>query len=193
GDFCVDAYRAQMGSDVAIANSGGIRDNIPKGEITYASLMKVNPFGNMLGMIEVTGQQIVDALEWGARAYPEESGSFLQVSGLTYEIDPSIPDPCKKNSEDAFVGIEGERRVKNVKVGDEPIDLKKTYTLAGVEFMLFENGDGYTMFDGAKVLQQGSILDIQALINYMLAQPNETVGEEYADPYGNGRITILEK
>ena len=51
-------------------------------------------------IIEVTGQQVLDALEWGSSKLPGEFGGFMQVSGLTYEIDMSIPSSCTKTEED---------------------------------------------------------------------------------------------
>ena len=192
GDLCADAMRDQSGADVAIMNGGGVRNVIEKGDITYANIINVHPFGNMLSEIEVTGQQILDALEWGSRSLPDELGGFLQVSGLTYEIDSTIPTPCQSDENSMFTGIEGERRVKNVVVGEEPLDPEKTYTLAGVDYILLNHGDGYTMFDGAKVLQESVKLDNQVLIDYITNTLGGMVGEEYADPYGQGRITILE-
>ena len=86
GDLCADAYRYVSGADVALVNGGGIRTDILAGDITYDDIISVHPFGNELCMVEATGQQILDALEMGARVTPEENGGFLQVSGLTYEI-----------------------------------------------------------------------------------------------------------
>ncbi|MDO5000599.1 MAG: 5'-nucleotidase, partial [Bacteroidales bacterium] len=89
-----------------------------------------HPFGNEMCMLEVTGQQILDALEWGARAVPGESGGFLQVSGLTYEIHSYIESGCREDENGYFVAVEGERRVRNVRFAGEPIDPKATYTVA---------------------------------------------------------------
>ena len=84
GDLCADAYLDQSGADIAFVNGGGIRISLPKGDITLNDILKVHPFGNSMCVIEVTGQQILDALEWGAHAMPGENGGFLQVAGLTY-------------------------------------------------------------------------------------------------------------
>ncbi len=86
GDLCADAYRILLGADIAFVNGGGVRDNIKVGDITYGDIIKVHPFGNEACLVEVTGQQIKDALELGSAAYPGESGGFLQVSGLTYTL-----------------------------------------------------------------------------------------------------------
>jgi len=192
GDLCADAYRDQAQADIAFVNGGGVRISIGKGDITYGDILSLSPFGNMLCVIEVTGQDILDALEWGVRSVPRENGSFPQVSGLSFEVDVSIESPCVADDDDMFVAIEGERRVKNVLVGGEPIDPEKTYTLAGHDYMLLQIADGYTMFRDAPVLQDKVKLDNQVLIDYIRDTLGGVIGEEYADPYGQGRIVILQ-
>ncbi len=191
GDFCADAYRDQSGADIAIENGGAIRSIIGKGDITYGDIIAVKPFGNALCVIEVTGRQILDALEWGSRYVPAESGAFLQVSGLSYEINSALDNPCTEDENGMFTGIVGERRVQNVMVGEEPLDPEKTYTLASQNFLLLERGDGFTMFEGAEVINDNIKLDNQALIDYIVDTLGGVVGEEYADLYGQGRITIM--
>lgn len=188
GDLVADAFRSASGADIAIQNGGGIRAAIPAGDITYGDLMNVMPYGNAMYVIRATGQQILDALEWGARAVPDESGGFLHVSGMTYEIHTDIASSCTKDEDGMFAGVEGEYRVKNVMVGDEKLDLEKTYSLASINYTLTEHGDGFTMFDGCKVLQKGSQTDLQVLINYLTDTLGGAVPEAYKDPYGQGRI-----
>ncbi|MCR5089728.1 MAG: bifunctional metallophosphatase/5'-nucleotidase [Oscillospiraceae bacterium] len=192
GDFCADAYRDQGRTDIAIVTGGSIRDSIGKGDITLNDILNVHPFGNALTVVEVSGQQILDALEWGCRSLPGESGAFPQVSGLSFEICSDMESGCLTDQNLLFAGVEGERRVKNVLVNGEAIDPEGTYTLASHSYMLLENGDGYTMFDGAKVLQDSVKLDNQLLIDYLRETLGGVIGEEYADPYGQGRITITE-
>ena len=144
-------------------------------------------------VIEVTGQQILDALEWGARNVPGENGGFLQVSGLSYEIHTYIDNPCKTDENTMFAGIEGERRVQNVLINGKPIDPAATYTLASHDYLLLNGGDGYSMFAGCKVLQECVKLDNQVLIDYITENLEGVVGEEYDNPYGQGRIVIVEE
>ena len=193
GDLCADAYIDQSGADVALVNGGGIRVSMPKGEITMNDILKVHPFGNMLTVIEVTGQQILDALEWGTREVPGESGGFPQVSGLTYEIHTYLESSCTADENGMFTGVAGEYRVKNVMVGGEPLDLEKTYTLASHDYMLLNHGDGYTMFDGCNVLQESVKLDNQVLIDYITGTLEGIIGDKYAEPYGEGRIVAVEE
>jgi len=193
GDLCADAYRDQSGADVAFVNGGGVRVNINAGDITLNDILKVHPFGNAMCVIEVTGQQILDALEWGAHGIPGENGGFLQVSGLSYEIHSYIESPCKSDENSLFTGIEGERRVKNVLIGGEPIDPEATYTLASHNYMLLDHGDGYTMFDGAPLLQDSVKLDNQVLIDYITETLGGVIGPEYEELTGQGRIVIVQE
>ena len=193
GDLCADAYLDQSGADIAFVNGGGIRVNIDAGDITLNEILKVHPFGNAMCVIEVTGQQVLDALEWGCHSVPGEFGGFLQVAGLTYEIHTYLESSCTEDADSMFTGVDGEYRVKNVMVGGEPLDLEKTYTLASHNYMLLNHGDGYTMFDGAPLLQDSVKLDNQVLIDYITGTLGGVVGEEYAEPYGQGRIIAVEE
>lgn len=192
GDFCADAFRAQGGTDIGICNGGGIRRSIDKGKITMKELISMFPFNNDTCVVELTGQQILDALEWGSRAVPGENGGFLQVSGLSYEIHTYIDSTCKADESVFFKGVEGERRVKNVKVGDQDLDPEKTYTVCGTEYVLLDKGDGYSMFDGAEVLNRNLKIDLQIIVDY-ISDLGGVIGEQYADPYGQGRIVIVEQ
>ena len=192
GDLCADAYRVMLGADVAFVNGGGIRVSIKEGDITLNDILKVHPFGNALCVCEATGQQILDALEFGAKDVPGEFGGFLQVSGLTYEIHTYLPSTVKMDEKRMFVGVEGEYRVKNVMVGGEPLDLEKIYTLASHNYMLQGQGDGYTIFEDNVYTQESVMLDNQVLITYITEGLNGVVGADYANPYGQGRIVAVE-
>ena len=194
GDLVADAYRNQGGgTDIAFINGGGIRAPLPAGDLTLNDILVVHPFGNALTVIEVTGQQVLDALEWSVHSLPGEFGGFDQVSGITFEVDAEIPSPAVQDEHSMFDHIADtmERRVHNVMVGGEPLDPAKTYTLASVDYQLLNNGDGYTMFDGCKVLQESVKLDNQVLIDYITETLGGVVGEEYANPYGQGRIVSV--
>ena len=191
GDLCADAYRDQSGADIAFVNGGGIRVDIKAGDVTLNDILLVHPFGNAMCVVEATGQQILDALEWGAQVTPSESGGFLQVSGLTYEIHTYIPSSCTQDENGLFTGVAGEYRVKNVKVGDEDLVLDKTYTLASHNYMLKNAGDGFTMFQNDPILQDEVMIDNQVLINYITGTLGGVVGEQYANPYGDGRIVAV--
>lgn len=192
GDLCADAYRYVLGADIAFVNGGGVRANIEAGDITYGQILNVHPFGNMACVVEATGQQILDALEMSSRTLPDECGGFLQVSGLTYEINVGVESTVVVDDEGSFIEVAGDRRVQNVLVDGVPIDPEATYTLASHNYMLKSGGDGLNMFMDDTLLQDEVMIDNQVLINYIVDVLDGVVGETYADPYGEGRITIVE-
>ena len=191
GDLCADAYRLVSGADIGVVNGGGIRAAIPAGDITFEQIINVHPFGNAMCVVEATGQQILDALEKSVSKLPDENGGFLHVSGLTFTVDMSVPSTVVVDDKGNFVEVSGERRVKDVKVGGEDIDPAKTYTLASHNYMLKSGGDGFNMFINDKLLQDEVMLDNQVLITYITENLGGVIGEEYAEPYGQGRITII--
>lgn len=191
GDFCTDAYRAMLHTDIAIVNGGGVRVNIPAGDITFSELINVHPFNNTIVVCKATGQQIIDALELGAEALPSANGNFMQVSGMSYTIDTNIEPSVEKSSDGRFIGVNGVRRVKNVKVGGEPIELERTYTLAGNSFTLKQGGGGMCMFENDEFVSGADYIEIQILYDYLNDVLSGKVSEEYADPSGQGRITVI--
>ena len=192
GDLCADAYRAIGGADIAIVNGGGVRASIPAGDITLGQIISVHPFGNSLCVIEATGQEILDALEMSVRVMPEENGGFLQVSGLSFEINVKTPSSVTLDENGLFVSVDGDRRVQNVMVGDQPIDPAKTYTLACHDYLIKNAGDGYTMFQDNTLLQDAIMLDNQVLINYISDYLGGVIGADYANPYGQERIVAAQ-
>lgn len=191
GDLCADAFKEATGAQIAIQNGGGIRKNLMHGEITYGDILNVLPYGNQLCVIEATGQQILDALELSVYAIPAEFGGFLQVAGLTFEYDSKVPTPVVRDENNMFLAIEGERRVKNVKVNGETIDPTKTYTVGGPEYTLLQNGDGYAMFNGNKVIASQITMDYDAVVNYFNNQ-YEAIKDMYMNPPGTERIIKIQ-
>lgn len=189
GDLAADAYRIQLGADIGICNGGGIRTDIEPGTITYEDTLAVFPFGNMGCVAEVTGQQIKDALEMGAKNYPEESGGFLHVSGLTYTIDSSVKSSIKVDDKGNFVSVNGPCRVVDIQAGGQPIDLNRTYTVASHNYMLKSGGDGMTMFNGCNIIKDEVMVDVDVLSSYIQSLGG-AVSSEYENPKGQGRIVI---
>lgn len=203
GDLCADAYRMVGGADIAFVNGGGIRADLKKGELTYADIIKLHPYGNMLCVVKATGQQILDALEFTSRNVQGvasdgenalgENGGFLQVSGLRYTIDTSVKSSVKTDEKKMFVSVDGERRVKNVQVlkGNKYVDIdpKATYTLASHNYMLEDCGDGINMFKDNTFTRQNVMPDNQVLITYIKDYLKGSVPAYYANP--SGRITVI--
>lgn len=158
-----------MGSDIAVTNGGGIRASINAGEIKVADIYSVLPFDNTLVVVEMMGMDIIDALEHSVRALPEQSGGFLQVSGLTFEVDPKAQPGG---------------RVINVRVNGERISASKYYTVATNDF-LAAGGNEYDVFKNARLVADTGIMLRDVMVDYVLKQ--ETLTEPEA-----GRIIILE-
>ncbi|MBS5301756.1 MAG: bifunctional metallophosphatase/5'-nucleotidase [Clostridiaceae bacterium] len=190
GDLTADAYRYELGAEIGLSNGGGIRSFIAAGNITYENTLAVFPYGNMACLIEVTGQQLKDALEMASKNYPQESGGFLQVSGVTYTIDSTVLSSVKLDDKGNFLGVSGAYRVTDIQVNGEPLDLNRTYTLASHNYMLKSAGDGMTMFKDAKILKDEVMTDVDVLSDYINTHLGGNVGAEYANPAGQGRIVI---
>ncbi|WP_333650864.1 bifunctional UDP-sugar hydrolase/5'-nucleotidase [Lacrimispora sp.] len=190
GDLCADAYRFVLGADIGLTNGGGVRAGIKAGDITYNDTLTVFPFGNMGCVVEATGQQIKDALEMASSNYPKESGGFLQVSGLTYTIDGSKISNVQVDEKGNFVKVNGAYRVSDIMVGGAPLDVNKTYTVASHNYMLKSAGDGMTMFKGSKVTRDEVMTDVDILSAYIRSNLGGNVGSDYANPAGQGRITV---
>ena len=190
GDLCADASRYMMDADIGFMNGGGIRAGIEAGDITYEDALSVFPYGNMICMAEVSGQKIKDALEMGVKNYPEESGGFIHVSGLTYTVDSSVPSSVVLDEKRNFVSVGGEYRVRDIYVGEEPLDVNRTYTLASHNYWLKSGGDGMSMLMGCPILKDETMVDVDTITSYISEYLGGTVGEEYKDPRGQGRITI---
>ena len=218
GDFAADALYYlfdNMGLDVdmAIMNGGGVRNGAITGELTYQSCKAIQTFGNVACLQTITGQQLLDALEWGARQAPAvQVGGFLHVSGVTYEIDASIESSVQQDEKGVWIGgPTGEYRVKNVKVYNketgvyEDLDLEAKYNLAGYNYTLRDLGDGFNMFDGAVNVLDYVMEDYMVLANYIQGFENGVVGAtnspllskypgmklDYSKVTGCGRITAV--
>ena len=168
GNLITDALLDLTDADVALTNGGGIRESVAAGDITMNDVLTVLPFENYPAVIEVTGQTIMDALEFGTRSYPEAAGGFPHVAGMTYEIN---------------ILAEDGQRVENVMIAGQPIDLEETYDLVTNDFMA-AGGDGYTMFEGSEsVVDFSHLLLSDVLIDYIQE-------EEEINPIVEGRIVV---
>jgi 5'-nucleotidase len=149
GNLIADAQRAKMGTDFAFMNPGGIRADLAAGEVTWSELYSVQPFGNYLIKMVLTGQQIYDLLN---QQYPpyQPYERILQVSGLTYSWDDSRGD------NDLIV---------EVRKDGQPIDREASYTVT-VNNFIADGGDNFSvLLDGTdKVVGP---IDLDALIEYI--------------------------
>jgi len=189
GDLCADAYRTVGSADIGFSNGGGVRADIAAGNVTYGDIINVFPFNNALCVMEVTGQQVLDALEMASRNCPGENGGFLQVSGLTYTVDTTVPSTVTVNDKGEFTGVTGARRVSNVMVGGKAIVATQTYRLASHDYMLKSGGDGLVMFKNDKEVTATPMLDNEILIQYITKNLSGVISTAYAK--AQGRIAVV--
>lgn len=154
GNLIADAQRAAQGTDFAFMNPGGIRADLSAGPVTYGELFAIQPFGNSLVRMELTGQQVYDLLnqQWTNQPFPR----ILKTSGLTYTWDNNRPI--------------GDRIVQVLRNGS-PIDRQATFSVTVNNFMA-AGGDNFTVLLQGRN-QVGGPLDLDALIAYIqsLTQP----------------------
>lgn len=182
GDMISDAYRIIMEADIGYINGGGVRSGITAGDITIGDLIAINPFGNMLCVVEVSGQEVLDMLEYfysvvqyeyrNETSAIGEDGSFGQISGLKLEVDTSISSPCILDENYSLLRIEGQRRVSNVKIlkNNEYVDLdvNETYRLASTNYMIKKGGNGMEfLLSNNNIVVDEAKLDYQAIIEYV--------------------------
>ena len=225
GDFVADGIYTyfneieELHCDVAIMNGGGIRTDVEAGPWSFKTCKTVSPFGNVACLMSVTGQQIQDALEFGARfagAEGKENGGFLQVAGARYTIHPMIPNTVQTNDKNVWTGSAATPRVSNVEIYDkttgtyQPLDPNATYALVSMNYTLRNLGDGFAMFDGATLIKDYVSEDYLVMSSYAamfggvdanglphLASANSPLADypgyliNYEDPYGAGRIQMI--
>ena len=189
GNLCADAIRYGTKAEIALINGGGIRASFDAGDITVNDCFQVFSFNNTVCTASMSGQQILDALEFGARATPAEVGGFLQVSGIRFDIylvdSPVVLDDKGMCSHIA----EGERRVANVEVLDSttgeyhPIELDRIYTVGSFEYLVSGKGDaGVLQYATIKEGQLGQ--DLQMLADYIENALGGIISERYRKAEG---------
>ena len=191
GDFCTDALRTFTGADIALINGGGIRTDIKRGDILFNDLINVMPFGDMIATGTLSGEQLLDVLEYAVSALPAESGTFMQVSGLRFQINQGIPSPViKDEAAGMFASIgEGERRVSQVEVLDkqsnvyQPLDKAQQYTIATLDYLILELG-GSGIFSCVTPDFKYYGADIEILRHYLETNLGGVIGAEYSNPQG---------
>ena len=194
GDFCADAFRIVLDTDISVCGGGSIRANLPAGDTRFDDIFNVFPFNNTASIAELTGQEILDMLEFGVSAYPTDFGGFPHMSGLTFSFDPSIESPVVFDVNKAFVKFDGgPRRVFDVKVLNrstgvyEPLVPDKTYSVSGTSYLLNDAGDGYEMLKGRG--KDTGTVDLDILERYITKYLNGVIP---ASLYGQpaNRITV---
>ena len=168
GNLAADAFRWTAKSDIAIVNGGGLRADLPEGEVKKRDAMAIFPFGNTLRVAEIKGAAIRQMLEHSVEYYPASFGGFLDVSGMTFSYDPSKPP---------------KHRVAEILIGGQPLDENKIYTIALGDFQT-AGGDDYTMLENLKIIGEYGTFD-EIFADYL----NQVGMKNYAV----GRITRLKE
>ncbi|HCS10826.1 MAG TPA: multifunctional 2',3'-cyclic-nucleotide 2'-phosphodiesterase/5'-nucleotidase/3'-nucleotidase [Clostridiales bacterium] len=168
GNLSADAARTATGADIAFVNGGGIREDIPIGDITKGKVAAIFPFGNIIQVKKITGEDLLAMLEVSVKGYPAANGAFLQVSGITFAFDPAKEEGAK---------------VSDVIVGEKPLDLAAEYSVAVNDFMAI-GGDGYDMLKEYPVAAEFGTYE-EIFGNYL--NTNGTAGSDVS-----GRIKVLE-
>ena len=196
GDFLADAYRWEaehalgVKPDAAIVGGGSIRASIAEGDVTLQDIHNACPFVNYVVTIEVTGAQLLEALEAGCQDTPGPTGSFPQVSGITYTIDTSVP--YEKGELYPYSTYYAPKnpgsRITISDVNGKGFDLEATYTIAVVDFVA-TGGDTFAAFaQASQSAQPTGYICFQALQYYLEDECGGVVPDAYAEP--QGRVTV---
>lgn len=177
GSYIADAYRKALGADVALFNGGSIRAGriFSPGALSKRDVMAILPYENPIVKIEVTGATLRAALEHGVSRSAEEKepGRFPQVSGVRFTFDGRRPAGS---------------RITSIEVNNQPLDDKKTYTLATNTFLVLKGGDGYNMFGGAKFIVNPENGPVEPVVLM-----NAIGAEKEIAPQTDGRIKRLDQ
>lgn len=177
GDLVTDAYRALTKADIAITNGGGIRTELPAGDLKYGDVVSLLPYDNYLCVCELTGAELLDLLEACCQYTPEENGDFPQSSGMTFTINTN-----------------GSPRVTDLKILNastneyQPVDMDAKYQLATIDYCI-TGGGLQAKLRNAKVLKEGICRYNDALVTYVTETLGGKIPERYAEP--QGRIKIV--
>lgn len=156
GDLIADAMLWQTAllgepADGAIVNGGSIRATIPAGDVTKKDINTVLPFGNTLYMVQVTGAELLEALEASTYCTPESVGGFPQVSGITFTINTGAPFESAQLYPGSTYGKPAAiNRVSIQTVGGELFDPDEIYTIVTNDF-LGAGGDTYYAFSASPI------------------------------------------
>ena len=180
GDLVTDAMLWQAGLDneavdAAITNGGGIRASISAGDITKQFVNDVLPFGNTLYVIELTGAELLEALEASTFVTPEPEGGFPQVAGMEFVVNTGADfDAGELYPGTTFHEPNSINRVSILTVGGDAFDVNATYTIVTNDFMA-AGGDTYYAFSAAESGYDTGIPLDQVVMDYITEELDGTV------------------
>ncbi|MBA2156657.1 bifunctional UDP-sugar hydrolase/5'-nucleotidase [Salmonella enterica subsp. diarizonae serovar 60:r:e,n,x,z15] len=167
GRVILAAQIARTGADFGVMSGGGIRDSIEAGDITYKSVLKVQPFGNIVVYADMSGKEVVDYLTAVAQMKPD-SGAYPQFANVS------------------FVAKEG--KLTDLKIKGEPVDPAKTYRMATLSFNA-TGGDGYPRIDNKPGYVNTGFIDAEVLKEFI--QQNSPLDAAAFAPKGELAVAVL--
>ena len=186
GNLITDAIKTLGNGEFTIVNGGSIRNNMYKGNLTRGAIINALPWFNNIVLKRVTGQCILDALEYGVSKLPN-GGGLLQISGITFDADVSFESSVLTDASGMFVNVTGKRRVSNVKINGKDLEIDKLYNASLLEYNA-NGGGGYSMFADFNVFNESLVTDTDALCFFIQQNLNGNIPEEYKNV--QGRINI---
>ena len=186
GNLITDAIKTLGNGEFTIVNGGSIRNNMYKGNLTRGAIINALPWFNNIVLKRVTGQCILDALEYGVSKLPN-GGGLLQISGITFDADVSFESSVLTDASGMFVNVTGKRRVSNVKINGKDLEIDKLYNASLLEYNA-NGGGGYSLFADFNVFNESLVTDTDALCFFIQQNLNGNIPEEYKNV--QGRINI---
>ena len=178
GDLITDAIRHLGNTEISLMCSRNIKNDLKKGNILYKNIIDIIPIYDEIIVKEVDGKDILDALEYGVRLSPKRSSRFLQVSGINFKVDISIDSTVEVDENGMFIGVKGNRRIYDIKIGKNEIDPNKKYNISFNNNIGF-GGDGYSMFEKYKIIMNTNKSSNEALLVYIKEELKGKIPERY--------------
>lgn len=160
GRLIAQSQMQRVKADLAVMNSGGIRTSINEGDVTYKDLLTVQPFGNMIATVDLTGQELIDYLNVVAMK-EVDSGAYPQFAGISMVVDRAA------------------KQVSDVKIGGQPLDLNKTYKLSVPDYCA-AGGDGYPIVKKHPSYVNTGFIDAEMLKKFF--EENSPIDASKYDP-----------
>ena len=191
-DVALDGINEQtsLNADIGVMNAGGVRDDLESGDVTFAEAYGVQPFGNSMGVVEISGAELKGVMEqqWRSETGGDRPTLILGFSeNVEYSYDPEAP-----------LG----KRITHVRVNGEDLDEARNYRVAGASFLLGE-GDAYTQFNtqsGDNVIEDSGIMDVDIFNRYLadhqdvqVRDDQTSVGVHISGGNADGTVTAGQK
>ena len=177
-NLIADSIRYYGKGDITMINAGSIRNDLKKGDITFQNILEVLPFSAYIITKEVKGEDILNALEFGMKDLPEKTSRFPQVSGISFKVNTKIKSTVIVDDEEMFVKVNGKRRVYDVIVGKDKLDINKTYLIAFDNY-IGKGGDGFSMFINYEEKLNLGKTDNELFMMYIRDVLNGVIPDEY--------------